>query len=256
MIFISPSTSENMKDSEQKFERYMDLPGEIRSLILSRCNFSAVMGVSLACKSNWSGIMRDKWFWKKKIESDFGVEFPFLWKSTGYKTYMGYKETLDMGLNRIVSFYSNPDIGKYLRNGADPNWGPRKEGPSIPTALWVICDRFGDKWEIVEELLNYGADPNLGHDDVTPLMIAAFAGNYTSIGVLLKRGARINDVTSFGYTALTYAVENIHETTVEVLLEWNADTSIRNRDDESVLDIARKEDESGYITSLLGIWDH
>lgn len=250
MIFTLLSTSENM-DSEQKFEGYVDLPKEIRSLILLRCDFSDIVTYSLTCKGIWSEIMEDTLFWKRKIESDFGEEFPIVWESTGCDTYRAHKEKLNEGLYRSAFQASLPGVRKHLRSGADPNWFPNHE--KVTALLWV-CDNYylyRDNLKIIEELLKFGADPNLRSDDITPLMVAILNANSEVIRMLLKAGARVNNTTSFGYTALTYAVENTRETAVEILLDWNADVGIRDRDGESALDIARKGDLDGYIIELL-----
>jgi ankyrin repeat protein len=79
-------------------------------------------------------------------------------------------------------------------------------------------------------LLKEGADVN-AHDQkgLTPLMAVSFAGNAEMAKVLLERGARVNDQSIDGKTALHYAAEHSHAADViSVLLKAGADLNVKS----------------------------
>jgi ankyrin repeat protein len=82
--------------------------------------------------------------------------------------------------------------------------------------------------EIVELLLDHGADPNIGgeNDMRMPLHLAAEIGNAKIVKLLLDKGKADTGITSNGgYTALINAAENAHLQVVEVLIEHGADAN-------------------------------
>jgi ankyrin repeat protein len=82
--------------------------------------------------------------------------------------------------------------------------------------------------EIVELLLDHGADPNIGgeNDMRTPLHLAAGNGNAKIVKLLLDKGKANTEITSNeGYTALINAAEMARLQVVEVLIEHGADAN-------------------------------
>jgi len=81
--------------------------------------------------------------------------------------------------------------------------------------------------EVVEFLLEHGADPNIKNNDgSTPLHYAA--DNSKVVEVLLEHGADLNIRDKYGATPLHDAAENGHPEVVELLLEHGADPNIQN----------------------------
>lgn len=82
----------------------------------------------------------------------------------------------------------------------------------------------------VRDLLNQGADPNSKNQDgVTPLMIASYLGNVSTVKLLISRGADVGIAESKGNTALIYALAHDRQASngevVELLLSAGADAN-------------------------------
>ncbi len=78
-------------------------------------------------------------------------------------------------------------------------------------------------------LVSAGAAVNggAGPDERTALMLAAASGHAGVVGILLERGARINDPSREGWTALLLAARGEHPSVVEHLLAAGADVNAR-----------------------------
>jgi ankyrin repeat protein len=107
----------------------------------------------------------------------------------------------------------------------------------------------------VELLLKAGANVNAANTfagrtsngpialtHLTPLMLASPYAESSTIGSLLKAGARINDVDSRKMTALMFAIATdfANPATVKQLLTAGADLNAEDQNGESALDWARK----------------
>ncbi|MGL5955869.1 MAG: ankyrin repeat domain-containing protein [Brevinema sp.] len=116
------------------------------------------------------------------------------------------KDLLDQGIH--------PDIRKPDNNN---------------TAL-IIAISFRRE-RIVQLLLDRGANPNLsaqskGISNITPLMIAAQQGPLEIVQEIINYGADINAVTTSGVTALMSAIKNQRGDIVQCLLSQNADINL------------------------------
>lgn len=90
----------------------------------------------------------------------------------------------------------------------------------------------------VRAALAEGADINAknANDGATALWYASMMGNTPVVGLLLEKGADVNERKKDGTTALWIASLNGHEDTVKLLLEKGADIdSRRNKDGATVL---------------------
>ncbi|MBN2096049.1 tetratricopeptide repeat protein [Candidatus Peregrinibacteria bacterium] len=76
------------------------------------------------------------------------------------------------------------------------------------------------------------------------LMMATFSGNENSVRRFLKQGIDVNEADETGYTPLMLAAENDFDHIVEILIEYNADSSLKDKKNETALDKARK---MGYV---------
>ncbi|WP_269457574.1 MULTISPECIES: ankyrin repeat domain-containing protein [unclassified Leifsonia] len=91
----------------------------------------------------------------------------------------------------------------------------------------------------VEFLLNAGADPNAGTDEV-PLSAAAGGRASGSVQRLLAAGADIDHRDSDGWTALMYAAQAGNTEAAMALIAGGADRTVLDDDGRSATDIARE----------------
>jgi ankyrin repeat protein len=69
-----------------------------------------------------------------------------------------------------------------------------------------LCNAIikGD-FETVKKFIEYGSDVNQISDGMTPLMLAARYNRVEIVKILLNKGAKLNEKSERGYTALNYA---------------------------------------------------
>ncbi|XP_068114378.1 ankyrin repeat domain-containing protein 22 isoform X2 [Hyperolius riggenbachi] len=72
------------------------------------------------------------------------------------------------------------------------------------------------------------------------IMISKSKQNERLIGILLQSGVDVNAVDDSGDTALHYACKMKSQAIVQMLLQANADPSIKNKEGESSFDIAQR----------------
>lgn len=95
--------------------------------------------------------------------------------------------------------------------------------------------------EIVKYLLEKGADCKIKDDkNWTPLAWAAWSGFDTISEVLAEKCQNINEVTKKKWSPLMIASMRGWDKVVTVLLMNNADRNLKNEDDLTALDIAKK----------------
>jgi ankyrin repeat protein len=116
-----------------------------------------------------------------------------------------------------------PTVDLLLRRGAKVN-AANDHGV---TALVLACE-VGNV-PMVERLLRAGADPNVAtKTGVTPLMTAARAGSLPAVKALLAKRANVNAVeSSYGQSALMWAVSQRHADVTSTLIENGADVRTR-----------------------------
>lgn len=100
--------------------------------------------------------------------------------------------------------------------------------------------------ETVESLLNAGARVSLHEKGYyTALMLAAGNGHAQVVQRLAAAGADVDEIEiTRGWTALIWAAKRGHRETVRVLLDLQADSSIRDAQGRSAQDWAR---EAGHV---------
>ena len=97
--------------------------------------------------------------------------------------------------------------------------------------------------EAMKLLLRYGTENSVHVRDKlgnTPLLTAASNDSIGAVELLLKAGAEIDDRNSFNYTSLHLAAMRNYVKTIKVLLEFDADPNLRDADNRTPYDIARK----------------
>jgi ankyrin repeat protein len=106
----------------------------------------------------------------------------------------------------------------------DTQWEP------IGTVLTVACKSDKDPKEMVEFLLNAGADPNVcSRKKSSPaLFVASTKGHIAVVELLLEAGADPNIPGEVGYSALQEASRQGHETVVRLLLDAGADVNAQD----------------------------
>ncbi|MDE1828289.1 MAG: ankyrin repeat domain-containing protein [Candidatus Micrarchaeota archaeon] len=120
-----------------------------------------------------------------------------------------------------------------LQNGADVNLRDNKLVSALSVAI------YRRDFKIAEMLVEcYGANVN-GRGDLaeTPLMeVAGLSGDHhDTLGLLIKKGARLNSKNRFGLTALMYAADKGNKLIITKLLESGADVFARDKDGKTAI---------------------
>lgn len=144
--------------------------------------------------------------------------------------------TLAQGVTALYSAvdYGSQDVYRYLMDN-DVNVNAREmEGGMTPLVRAIAHER----WEIVDELLNAGADasqPRESLPEYTTSLLSGTALNYALsfprpnlVRRLLKQGATVNERYIHGDKPLLWAVKEGHTENVQVLLEAGASVHEQN----------------------------
>ena len=171
----------------------------------------------------------------------------------------------DAPFNRAIrSSKYNAIVQCFIDNGVDVNFKADGNG-TYPSAL---ATAFSERrLDIIELLLNAGADPNLTFDgeivkenisyDIHGVTIAFWAVRsdepiYLNIlKLLIKKGANINKIDSLGNTPLIDACERSNLESVKILLTNGANPNQANLKSEKPLDLAIKSGNKELINLLI-----
>jgi ankyrin repeat protein len=140
-----------------------------------------------------------------------------------------YWRPLHVAIEQLEEGGSVDVVLALLRHGADVN-GWDSDADITPLLLAI----FDDQQQVVEILLNAGADPNVvnGEGD-SPLRTAAQKGDVFTAALLLRASA-IRTVNEYGglrgLTALGIAAKNLDIPMIRLLLEAGADRESRDED--------------------------
>lgn len=107
----------------------------------------------------------------------------------------------------------------------------------------LMCAVYHGRTEIVDYLID-DCDCDVNIKNIakwTALMIASFKGHTGIIETLLKAGAEIDAVNSFGSTALHIATHKGLEEVVKKLLDCGAKTTIKDNASWTALEIAKSK---------------
>jgi ankyrin repeat protein len=111
-------------------------------------------------------------------------------------------------------------LALYLDGGGDINV---RNIVGVPLLNELIYSHHDNSAELVNFLINRGADVNVKSDDATtPLMMASDNDNIDCVQILLEFGANIDIKDEFNFTALAYALGNLNYEISELLLKNGA----------------------------------
>ena len=142
-------------------------------------------------------------------------------------------------------------VNQELEKGANPNIkGDCCTYKNAPILICAVC--LGDYDEIVEDLINHGADfEETDNDGGTALIWASRKGSLKSVEVLLKHGANVNARTrAYSDTALMFAAMNGHLEIVELLLFHGADLTLKQNGGETALSLAKGRKQQKVVNFL------
>ena len=156
-----------------------------------------------------------------------------------YKMHQSYSDTYDISrrfLNAIKNGDAN-EVKQLLQLGEfDINsefslgscFMPCLHGDGPVKVIPIIYASELKQPEIVEILLNHGANPNIkrNKDNYNPLLAAAIEGCLSNMKLLLKYGANPNIQDEEGLTPLMASVNEGYPSQVQLLLDRGADPNI------------------------------
>lgn len=112
----------------------------------------------------------------------------------------------------------------------------------------IMLASYNGLLKMVRQLYVRGAKIN--HDGWNPLIYAATNGHTQIIELLLNNGADIDATSDNGTTALMMAVRGNHLEAVSLLLEKGADISIVNEQGDNALSWAQKQHNNKIVEQL------
>jgi ankyrin repeat protein len=165
------------------------------------------------------------------------------------KNSLRVKQTYNSKLIEAVNDTNVSLVGQLLEAGADPN-GTLNEGTISP--LGLACNK--GNVEIVKLLLEFGADPNyIPNGQMSALNYAVMGAEKTEIiKYLIFTDVNINYSTSTTDPAIFWPVMLGHGNVTKLLIENGADITFRNKDGQTLLDIAKRIGWKNIVEILSG----
>ena len=138
---------------------------------------------------------------------------------------------------------------RLLNAGLDPNTYNQTTFNQDSLLYFAVRCRSAD---VVRLLLSHGANvdqPSKAFHK-TPLFQAAYQGDTEIVGILVKAGCNVNHLDSSGNNALREAILGKHSDVVGLLVEAGADPMLKNKDGETMIDIAGKHGDAKTMEVL------
>jgi hypothetical protein len=104
--------------------------------------------------------------------------------------------------------------------------------------------------KITSYLLEQGANPNLGVEGFSPLMLAVAYRNYTVIEKLAQHKADLNYVNNGSESALVFAIKERNEKALQLLLDLGANPKQEIRKNYTAIDLAKEENIREILETL------
>lgn len=154
----------------------------------------------------------------------------------------------DINCTPLILASSNTNIEiieLLLKSGANIN----KRNENGLTCLHEASYTDRNNTSILQLMLQNNADINLcDHEGWSPIVLSTLAGNIENIKLLLENGAQLN-TNVFGIFPLHFACAMNRIDIVKLLLEYNANTNIKNEEGKTALQYAI-DTESSNIDEL------
>ncbi|KAF7919271.1 hypothetical protein EAE99_008573 [Botrytis elliptica] len=123
---------------------------------------------------------------------------------------------------QAAAAYGNCDtIDLLIQNNARVNEVGGKYGTALAAAVYSKTETA------VAKLLGAGADPNIGNEDATALQRAASEAMISTVELLLRKGAKVNDIKHLFGSALHAAIGSGSLECVDILLQNDANIDLR-----------------------------
>ncbi len=132
---------------------------------------------------------------------------------------------IDQELSNAIIADDMDRIKFLISKGADVN----KQDSQGWTPLANAARQRKDK--VAALLIEHGADPNLASDGTTPLIAAVMRDSVPTVDVLLKNGAKIEEVGPEGYRPLSIAIADSRYDAAKALIEHGADINAASGED-------------------------
>ena len=139
-------------------------------------------------------------------------------------------------INYLLSVRACSPRTQLAKNGASPLYDAARTGT----------------YEMVQKLVNFGADPNVATTaGLTPLHQAAARGNLEMVKDLIQAGADVNAVAENGRTPIFYAAARGKASTVNCLLEKKAEVNLADKDGITPLHCAASSGNATLVKYLV-----
>lgn len=245
-----------------QFHLFPDLPHEIKTAILLRCDYKTVCSYSRTSKTARSRIVASDYFWKLRVYQDFPeshIHFDTDWTSAEeelikherwYNVYLEFRRRLrrkirkcamdgswcalnpllhlSVASNAIDGWLKVQVVNYFIKNNLHDEFYDALEVKNFTVGIedWGIeclCTAaYWDNFVLAHSLIRMGVDPFLSFKNRTPLYIAVEEDSPRVTKLLLSIGCDPN-LYDQGERVLTVAASKGHIDVVEALLDHGAD---------------------------------
>lgn len=127
---------------------------------------------------------------------------------------------------------------------------------TVDSEGWLALSRAAanDRVEVIQTLLNHGANPNMANQNSlgwTPLHAAAVKGRVDAANTLMNRGAEVNIVTPDGWTPLMFAAREGFTGVARALIERGAGVNMANQSGFTPLLLAAYNNHESMVQLLI-----
>ncbi|MDT8347180.1 MAG: ankyrin repeat domain-containing protein [Flavobacteriaceae bacterium] len=151
----------------------------------------------------------------------------------------------DLALSMAIEEDNPLIVQVFLEEKIDVNY--IYEDSAIPILVQAVFDESPECFELI---LNAGANPDTRFDTRPVITITAMLGEYDMTKQLITKGADLNDQDGPLSTALMFAAEEGYTDIVRLLLQNNADTTLKDINDEDALTKAQKNNHLEIVQLL------